>query len=316
VPDLRQLQAFVAVADELHFGRAALRLRCSPSNVSQQVRELERELRLKLFSRTSRRVDLTEVGERLAVQARAVLASAEAFEHQAADMRLEPNRRLTVAYGPFTGHVVTELVREFRQVHHYANVDIRVVGGSEEVSRLVGSGRFDAGIAQWAGDGLERVALRPPIDYAFLVPENHRLYDRECISFADLDGEPIICPPPEQDEDYFEISMAFWAKLGVRPDFQFQFIASIEQTYEFVACGQGLSYTLPIRMPPPGTRFIPVTGYRLPHELFVLWAEGSRSPLLRDFVTTAATLFGVVSGELELCCSADVPGEVRSLEPA
>jgi len=290
--DLRHLQVFVAVADELHFGRAATRLDCSPSYVSQVIKALERTLGLPLFLRTSRKVELTGPGSRLVVTARSVLAALHDFDLQAAEIRSEPSRRLTVAYGPFTGHAVTELIHRFRSSHPHAEVDTRVATVSVDVSRMVAAGQVDIGIAQWAADGLARLPLRPPVDYVFLVPEHHRLYQSDRISFTDLDGEPLLCPPREQNEKNFDLMTEFWDALGVRPDFRYQPVTSIDQTYDFVAAGQGLGYTLPLRTPPAGTRFIPADGPRLPHRLYLIWDRSCRSPLLPAIRRTAAALFG------------------------
>ncbi|MEV6974174.1 LysR family transcriptional regulator [Kitasatospora sp. NPDC093806] len=85
--ELRQLQYFVAVAEEGTFGRAAERLTIVQSAVSQQVRRLERELGVVLFDRSTRGTRLSTAGARLLPQARAVLAAAERIRHTAADLR-------------------------------------------------------------------------------------------------------------------------------------------------------------------------------------------------------------------------------------
>ena len=82
--DLDQLRAFVTVSEELHFGRAALRLGCSQPQVSRRVRGLEDELGLQLFVRTARRTALTDAGVRLLEDARDTLAAAERLQRRAA----------------------------------------------------------------------------------------------------------------------------------------------------------------------------------------------------------------------------------------
>ena len=81
--DLRRLRYFVAVAEERHFGRAAARLHMSTPPLSQRIRELEDELGLTLFERTSRSVELTAAGERLLGEARSVMSSLDRFKQVA-----------------------------------------------------------------------------------------------------------------------------------------------------------------------------------------------------------------------------------------
>ncbi|MCU1344300.1 MAG: LysR family transcriptional regulator, partial [Acidimicrobiia bacterium] len=81
--DLNDLRFVVAVADELHFGRAAAALGYTPSNVSHRIRQVEAALQVQLFVRTSRRVALTPAGDELVTSARRVLAAAEEFDQQA-----------------------------------------------------------------------------------------------------------------------------------------------------------------------------------------------------------------------------------------
>ena len=93
--DLRELRYFVVVADELHFGRAARRLYVTPSTVSVGLRALENQLRIRLFERTSRRVELTDAGRALLPEARDLLALTSGLAGSCGDwsgMCLSPKR--------------------------------------------------------------------------------------------------------------------------------------------------------------------------------------------------------------------------------
>src|SRR5829696_7497266 len=98
--ELRQLKYFVAVAEELHFRRAAERLYVAQPAVSEQIRKLEAELDVRLFDRTNRRVEMTEAGAALLEEGRRVLAQAEAAQLAARNARDRAGARLRIGYVP------------------------------------------------------------------------------------------------------------------------------------------------------------------------------------------------------------------------
>ena len=112
--ELRQLRYFVAVAEELHFGRAAERLHMSQSPLSRAIRDLERELGLVLFVRTTRRVELTPAGSVLLERSRRALAELDGAIAEARHFA-EP-AVLGIGHGPFSGSVVTRSSRRCERV--------------------------------------------------------------------------------------------------------------------------------------------------------------------------------------------------------
>src|SRR5437763_3467094 len=100
--ELRQLRYFVAVAEELHFGRAAERLHMSQSPLSRAIRDLERDLGVVLFVRTTRRVELTPSGSVLLERSRRALAEIDAAIADARRSAQADNDVLRIAYGPFS----------------------------------------------------------------------------------------------------------------------------------------------------------------------------------------------------------------------
>src|ERR1700733_11292788 len=100
--ELRHLRYFVAVAEELHFGRAANRLNTSQSSLSRQIGDLERELKVDLFVRTKRQVGLPPAGERFLLETRAILSAAERAAGLARETARDESRRIVIGISPET----------------------------------------------------------------------------------------------------------------------------------------------------------------------------------------------------------------------
>src|ERR1700735_659427 len=118
--DLRKLRYFVAVAEELHFGRAAERLHIAQPVLSRQIRALEEELRSQLFVRDRRQTELTAAGQQLLEDARPLLANADALRRRVARTARGPDR-FTVGFMP--GLLVTAAVRSLGVAHPDLRVD-------------------------------------------------------------------------------------------------------------------------------------------------------------------------------------------------
>ena len=115
--ELRQLRYFVAVAEELHFGRAAERLHMSQSPLSRTIRELERDLGVVLFVRTTRRVELTAAGSPLLERSRRALAEIDGAIAEVRRSAEPVDDVLAVGYGPFSGAVVARIVDAVARAH-------------------------------------------------------------------------------------------------------------------------------------------------------------------------------------------------------
>src|SRR4051794_30797353 len=120
--DLRKLRYFAAVAEGLHFGQAAERLYVAQPVLSRQIRKLERELGAELFVRSSRHVELTEVGRQLLEEARPLLAAADAAGRR---VRRAAQGRRPLVVGFFIGDPISRLVRAFRVAHPDIAVEVQ-----------------------------------------------------------------------------------------------------------------------------------------------------------------------------------------------
>src|ERR671918_721713 len=119
--DLRKLRYFIAVAEEMHFGRAAERLYVAQPALSRQIQRLEEQLGVALFARTSRSVELTDAGRKLLSEGKALLAAAQATQRR---VRRAAERARVLTVGFFTGDPVTPATRAFGAAHPDVVVDV------------------------------------------------------------------------------------------------------------------------------------------------------------------------------------------------
>src|SRR5215218_798934 len=144
--ELRHLRAFVAVADELHFGRAAARLHMAQPPLSQLVRRLEAELGLALFHRNRRRVELSEAGADLLPSARAAIAAADGLAERAGEVADGRAGALAIGFvGSAAAGTLPELVRRVREEAPGLRLSLRELTSARQQTAL-GEGRIHAGL--------------------------------------------------------------------------------------------------------------------------------------------------------------------------
>src|SRR5689334_20437895 len=134
--ELRQIRYFLAVAEELHFGRAAKRVHISQPPLSQQIRQLEEELRVQLFYRTKRKVELTDAGRAFAGEARLILQQVD----QAAGLAIEANRAkvttLVVGCSPANTSIVLPVLRQFAARFPKVHFVVKSLASMQQVEAL------------------------------------------------------------------------------------------------------------------------------------------------------------------------------------
>ena len=186
--EIRHFRYFLAVAEELSFARAAEKLHFATSNVSQQITQLEREIGVRLFDRSTRQVRLTPAGETLRVCARRVLAEVESFKATARRNALGQSGTVLGSFCPGTGDIAGELVRAVT----LQRPDIGLVFESRrtaDVTQAVTSGESLVGISRLGSPSLSSLLLSSHPRSFLAMPEGHRLERQASLSIEDLDGE-------------------------------------------------------------------------------------------------------------------------------
>ncbi|MCX2749158.1 LysR family transcriptional regulator [Arthrobacter sp. MI7-26] len=203
--NLRRLELFVAVAEELHFNRAAERLHMAQPPLSQQIRKLEEECKVQLFVRNSRNVQLTADGELLLTHARKVLTQYEAMAAALRQARNGEIGRLRLGFVSSAAiSAIPPVVRYLRSEWPGIELDLREVTTDEQMD-LIAAGNLDAGIAREvrAGPGISQTLLRnEPLVVAVAV--DHRLAARSSVSLGELAGEKFIAFPRNRISRLFD----------------------------------------------------------------------------------------------------------------
>ncbi len=196
VMELRHLEYFVAVAEELSFTRAARRLHVVQSGVSSAIQSLERELRAALFDRDRHSVALTDAGEALLPEARATLAAAQAAADAVGEARGGLRGTVTVGTMLSTGTLdLPELLGRYHLTHPDVVVRLRLAAaGSAGLAREVLSGSLDLAIASLPGQPPAGLTVRPVSAEILLLAcdRGHPLAAQAGAPLELLAGEPFI----------------------------------------------------------------------------------------------------------------------------
>jgi DNA-binding transcriptional LysR family regulator len=195
--DLRQLEYFVAVAEEANFTRAAARVHVTQSGVSAQIRQLERELGAPLFDRSTRRATLTPAGVAALQPARAALAAAAAVRRAVDDVNGLVRGRLSIAM--VTACTVAPLFDALASFHReHPGVELSISeAGSDDMVQRVREGVVDVALVGCASAPPHDLESRVVADdrLVALVPAGHPLAGRRSTSLTDLVRHPLVCLP-------------------------------------------------------------------------------------------------------------------------
>jgi DNA-binding transcriptional LysR family regulator len=215
---MAEFRAFVAVADELHFTKAARALGIAPPSLSQTVRRLEDKLGAVLFVRTPRTVTLTAAGAELLPRARDILVRVDEAQHAVNAGALEDGGRLVVGISSNGfAELTAPIIHTYRRAHPGIRVELQDV--TEQPDALT-SGAIDVALVRppVPAEGDERIRFEEVVDeprVAFL-PVGHRLAGEEAISVHDLRDDPWVEVGPGMDH-----IVDFWAATdalgGLRP---------------------------------------------------------------------------------------------------
>jgi DNA-binding transcriptional LysR family regulator len=287
--DLRQLRYFVAVAEELHFSRAAARLNLAQSALSAQIRSLEDEVGGPLLVRSTRRVSLTPAGEALLSDARELLASAEVALRRARSLALGELGVLRIAaLGPAPGGILAPVLDRFGTRHPRVRVEMRTLAFSELVEGLR-TGRADVAFLYEPIDEPDLITtplLTEP--RVAVLPASHRLADRQWVTPADLRAETFITHPDSVPLQWRD----FWVlvdEIGERPRVSPRTTDTLDEWLHLIGRGVGID-TCPALISRyyswPEVSFVPLRE-AAPAEMVLARRADAENRLIREFTELA-----------------------------
>jgi DNA-binding transcriptional LysR family regulator len=276
---LAQLAGFVAVAEELHFGRAAARLHMTQPPLSRQIMLLEREVGVALIDRSSRAVRLTPAGRLFRTEARRILRLAE--ETSLAVQRVPTGTEGTLVVG-FTAVSVHGYVKSFlrRVTEQLPRVDLvlREQVTADQVEAIA-AGDIDLGF------------MRPPVSHPGMegrVVQSERLLlaapdgAPASTDVAGLDGRPLVMYSPVRSRYFYELVVGMTVRARARPRYV-QYVSQVHTMLALVEAGIGLALVpeSAATMHPAGVTFTELAdGQSPPVELAAAWRAGNDNPAL------------------------------------
>lgn len=285
---LIQLESFVAVAEELHFGAAAERLNMTQPPLSRQIQLLERELQAKLFIRSSRHVALTAAGEVLLPNARRLLDLSRKTSLEVSRVSSGESGTVVVGYTSVAGQsVLPEFLARAAQRLPDVTMVLREAVSVEQLDAL-SKGAIDIGLLRPVVNrsGVETCLIKKD-RLVVALPQGHHLVTGKGVLIKELVGLPLMMYSTNEARYFYDLVLRLFDSVNSKPTIS-QIASQIPALMALVAVGLGVSLVPASAMDfaPPGVVFEELDGPGglgdLNHsDIFLAWEEHSENPAAR-----------------------------------
>ena len=295
--ELRHLRYFIAVAEELHFGRAAERLHIAQPPLSRQIRDLEREIGAPLFERVPRGVELTPAGSAFLPEARLTLAQAERAQRTAQRAARGETGRLRVGFVEAATHsgILPDVLSFFRA--HMPSIGLSLFELDPlHQAEAFQDGRIDLGILhsppldadRWLR--VEEIYTEPVV---LAVPKSHRLGGRSRFTLANLAEESFVLFPRHVEPAMYDDIVSGCRAAGFSPRIV-QEANGWHTLASLVSAGVGLGFVPRsiTEFQQRGVVYRPVRDLEVEMTLSAVWKRAERSPVRDRFVTALRAVAG------------------------
>jgi len=291
--DLNQLRCFIAVAEELHFGRAAMRLNMTQPPLSRQIQVLEHIVEAPLLERTSRAVRLTPAGRSFLPEAKRILKLADGAARVARRIALGMTGSLKIGFTAAAAYgFLPDLIAVCRSRLPDVDLSLKEMVSGEQLEAL-STGLLDVGLLR-PPVARPELAVRRVVAEPLLaaVPSAHPLAQAETVSLKDLDGEAFIMYSPYESRYFHDLLAAQFSHANVLPRYV-QHLSQIHSILALVRAGLGVSIV------PAAAANLAMAGVVLrslnlrdpaPVELVMVWRRDSDNPLTPTLVELASQL--------------------------
>ncbi|MBB6374845.1 DNA-binding transcriptional LysR family regulator [Pseudonocardia eucalypti] len=287
--DRSALECFVALAEELHFHRAAQRCHISQSAMSQQIRRLERLIAVQLAHRTKRTVSLTRAGEAFLVEARKTLRQMDVAAERALRTSRGEIGQLTVGVtAPALYIAFPEVAAGFRARLPSAGLVVRELTTAQQERALL-IGDIDVGVLHPPvtdhGLATEEIAQVP---YQLALPTGHRLAEQDTVSLADLEGEQVVIFPRQIAPQIYDTVLLMCREAGFSLKIAMEAYPA-QSIIALVASGVGLAFIASAtqRLARAGVLYRPITGPCPAMRIAVAHHRDGIAPAARAFLDAA-----------------------------
>lgn len=284
--ELRHLKYFLAVAEELHFRRAAERLFISQPGLSRQIKQMEDDLGVTLFERHNRKVQLTKAGTYLKKELSLALKNLDQTLEYAKLLHDGKKGDLKLGYvGSAMQNIIPNLLLDFEEKQPNVVFTLKELDNDTQIQELLAFD-LDLGFVR-----LERVpkglAIKPILKESFclVLPKNHPVTSDTLKSMAQLKDESFILFDPKYSASYFEKVMQIFDDSGFTPNVSHNTIHA-GSIYKLVENGFGISI-VPESLTTTenkNIKFIELKKIKQKTTLSVVWNKSSRNPILQEFL--------------------------------
>ncbi|AET67401.1 transcriptional regulator [Desulfosporosinus orientis DSM 765] len=292
--ELRQLEYFTVVAEELHFGRAATRLQMTQPPLSQQILLLERELGIKLLKRSKRHVELTDAGKVFLQEVRRILTHLERAKDAALRAQMGILGRLELGFvGSATFDILPIIVRAFREQYPDVDLVLHEMPTPKQIKAFHNKS-IDIGFVRTpvVDPLISHLTIQQEKCIA-VMPKSHPLAERTSISMGELSTEQFILVERDIWPSWYDDILSKCYDAGFSPIIR-QYVKEIQTIVGLVAAGLGVSIVprSTANIQARDVMYVDIRGEAPQVEMSIAWRTDNNSTLIKQFLDIATRYIG------------------------